>query len=124
MFNDELNPCKVHWCLSKKPKDDFELRSTSGICLEQIGIPGSGKAVINRTIKPKVGDIVWCNNSFCTISGFLKQVKYFDGEEMIVTTRYKDYSKNFSFYVFEFYGVVEMIFDNMGDLCYRRTDND
>jgi hypothetical protein len=121
---DELKPCKVHWCLRDEPKKQYQLKSTSGACLEEVGVPNQGMAVINRTIKPKVGDLVWCNNEFCCIGGYLKQVQSFDGEEMIVTTRYKDHSKDFQFYVFEFYGVVEMLFNNMGDLCYRRTDDE
>lgn len=123
MNNTELEPCKVHWCFAKKPKHEYQIKSTSGNCLEEVGVPGRGQAVINRTIKPKVGDLVWCNNELCTIGGFLKQVKSFDGEEMIVQTRYKDHSKNYSFYCFEFYGVVELLFDNFGDLCYKRSDN-
>ena len=115
---------KVYWCEPKKKKHEYELRSTSGNCLEEVGVPSRGQAVINRTIKPRVGDLVWCNNAMCTINGFLKQVKSFDGEEMVVQTRYKDHSKNFEFYCFEFYGVVEMVFDNFGDLCYRRADNE
>lgn len=120
MTND-LKSCKVYWCLKEDPKRQYHLESTTGECLEEVGIPNRGRAVINRTIKPKVGDIVWCDNQFGTISGFLKQVKSFDGEEMVVTTRYKDHSKNYEFYCFAFYGVVEMVFDNMGDLCYRRV---
>lgn len=116
--------CKVHWCLQDKPKKQYQLKSTSGICLEEMGVPSSGMAVINRTIKPKVGDLVWCNNKFCCIGGYLKQVQSFDGEKMVVTTRYKDHSKNFTFHVFEFYGVVEMVFNTMGDLCYRRANNE
>ena len=103
MKETELKPCKVHWCFAKKPKHEYELKSTAGSCLEEIGIPDRGRAVINRTIKPKVGDIVWCNNAFCTINGYLKQVKSFDGEQMLVGTRYLDHSKNFDFYCFEFY---------------------
>lgn len=124
MKQTKLKPCQVYWCLSKKPHLNYQLKQTEGSCLEEVGIPNRGKAVINRTIKPKVGDIVWCNNEICAIGGYLKQVKSFNGEEMIVTTRYKDHSKDFSFYVFEFYGVVEMVFDGMGNLCYRRADNE
>lgn len=124
MNKTELKPCKVYWCLAKNPRHEYVLRPTSGICLEEVGVPDKGRAVINRTIKPKVGDLVWCNNEICSISGFIKQVKSFDGDEMVVQTRYKDHSKNFEFYVFEFYGVVEMVFDNMGDLRYRRADNE
>lgn len=116
--------CKVHWCFAKKPIHEFELRSTSGDCLEAIGVPDRGRMLVNRTIKPKVGDVVWCNNAYCNINGFVKQVKAFDGDTMIVQTRYKDASKDFEFYVCEFYGVVEMVFDQLGDLRYRRTEDD
>ena len=115
------NKCKVNWCLAKKPEREFELQSTKGDCLEEVGVPNRGRALINRTIKPRVGDLVWCNNSLCSIGGYIKQVKSINGDEMIVQTRYKDKSKDFEFYVCEFYGVVEMVFDFMGDLCYRRT---
>ena len=118
-----MEPCKVHWCKPRRKDLEWQLESISGICLEEVGIPSKGRAVINCTIKPRVGDLVHCNNFMCTINGFIKQVKSFDGEEMVVTTRYKDHSKNFSFYVFEFYGVVEMVFDTMGNIVYRREGN-
>lgn len=124
MNETELKPCKVHWCEPRLPKHEWSLKSIQGICLEEIGIPSKGKAVINHTIKPKVGDLVHCNNEFCTIDGFIKQVKSFDGEEMLVGTRYLDHSKNFDFYCFEFYGVVEMIFDMFGDIVYRRATDE
>ena len=79
--------------------------------------------LVNRTIKPKVGDLVWCNNAFCSVDGFVKQVKENDGDTMIVQTQYIDPSKDFEFYVCEFYGVVEMVFDAAGDLRYRRVKN-
>ena len=123
MKETELKPCKVHWCTPRLPKFEYQLKSIGGICLEELGING-GRAVINRTIKPKVGDLVWCNNSFCCLNGFIKQVKSFDGEYMIVGTRYLDHSKNFEFYCFEFYGVVEFVFDKMGNIVYRRSDNE
>lgn len=115
--------CKVHWCFAKKPKHEYELRSITGNCLEGVGVPSSGRMLVNRKIKPKVGDLVWCNNAFCNINGFMKQVKSFDGDTMIVQTRYNDASRDFEFYVCEFYGVVEMVFDVLGDLCYRRVED-
>ena len=118
-----MKPCKVHWCEPRLKEHEWNLISTAGICLEEVGIPSKGRAVINSTIKPRVGDLVHCNNYMCSINGYIKQVKSFDGEEMVVTTRYKDHSKNFSFYVFEFYGVVEMVFDTMGNIVYRREGN-
>jgi hypothetical protein len=124
MTQIELKPCKVHWCEPRLPKHEYGLKLISGICLEEVGVPDKGRAVINRTIKPRVGDLVHCNDEYCTISGFIKQVKSFDGEEMVVGTRYLDHSKNFDFYCFEFYGVVEMIFDMTGNIVYRRADNE
>lgn len=118
----KFEPCNVHWCEPRKPRHEWQLELIGGDCLEEIGIPNKGRAVINRTIKPRVGDLVHCNTEFCTINGYIKQVKSFDGEQMIVGTRYRDHSRNFEFYVFEFYGVVEMVFDMMGDIVYRRTD--
>lgn len=116
--------CEVHWCHAKKPIHEYELRSIGGDCLEAVGIPDRGRMLVNRKIKPTVGDLVWCNNAFCSINGFVKQVKEIHGNTMIVQTRYKDKSKDFEFYVGEFYGVVEMVFDVLGDLRYRRADDD
>ena len=115
--------CKVQWCFATKPSHDYELRSIAGNCLEELGVPDRGKILVNRNIKPRVGDLVWCNNSLCNINGFVKQVKEYDGDTMIVQTRYKDKTKDFEFYVCEFYGVVEMVFDVIGDLRYRRSEN-
>lgn len=113
--------CEVHWCLAKKPQHEYELRSIAGNCLEELGVPDRGQMLVNRKIKPKVGDLVWCNDALCSINGFVKQVKEYDGDTMIVQTRYKDKSKDFEFFVCEFYGVVEMVFDVMGGLRYRRS---
>jgi hypothetical protein len=112
--------CKLHRCYPKKPEHEYELSHIYGDCLEEVGIPNKGQVLINRTIEPKVGDLVHCNNYMCTLNGFIKQVKSIDGDEMIVQTRYRDKSKDFEFYVCEFYGVVEMVFDSMGNLCYKR----
>lgn len=115
--------CKVKWIFAKKPTHEYELLNTAGDCLEEVGVPSRGRALVNRTIKPKVGDLVWCNNAYCFINGFIKQVKSFDGEMMIVQTRYTDKSKDFEFHVCEFYGVVEMVFDLAGNLRYRRAED-
>lgn len=118
----ELKPCNVYWCL--KPEKGYCLRGTVGDCLEGAGIPNRGRAVINRAIKPEIGDIVWCDNQFGTVNGYIKQVKFFDGEKMVVGTNYTDKSKDYEFYCHAFYGVVEMVFDVLGNLCYRRVNNE
>ncbi len=124
MKETELKPCKVHWCKPRFPGREYGLESIAGDCLEKVGVPKRGRAVINRTAKPVVGDLVHCNNELCTINGFIKQVKEFDGEYMKVGTRYLDESRDFDFYCFEFYGVVEMVFDMTGDIVYRRATDE
>lgn len=116
-------PCKIHWCKPRFPSHEYTLRSISGKCLEAVGIPNGGKAVINHTILPEVGDLVHCNDALCTLNGYIKQVKSFDGEMMIVGTKYLDASKDFEFFCFEYYGVVEMVFDMLGNIVYRRANN-
>lgn len=89
-----------------------EMRSIYGDCLEKAGlkIPHEGYAIIDSSITPKVGDIVHCNNSLCTINGFIKQVKEFKGDTVIVGTAYIDESKDFTFEASEIYGVVTEVF--------------
>lgn len=44
----------------------------SGECMEGAGLPASGIAVIDTKLKPCVFDIVHCNDSACSIGGYLK----------------------------------------------------
>lgn len=114
--------CKFHICESKRAKHDYQLKSIGGDCLEAVGVPDGGRALINCKREPKVGDLVWCDNYMGTIHGYIKQVKSVEGDEMIVQTRYKDSSRDFEFYASTIYGVVEMVFDIMGDLRYKSPD--
>ena len=114
--------CKFHICESKRFKHDYQLKLIGGDCLEEAGVPDRGRALINCQIEPKVGDLIWCDNYMGTIHGYIKQVKSINGDEMIVQTRYKDKSKDFEFYASAVYGVVEMVFDVMGDLRYKRPE--
>lgn len=120
----DSKPCKIHWCKPRFKSHEYNLRSIKGKCLEGVGIPDGGRAVINHTILPEVGDLVHCNDAWCTINGYIKQVKSFDGEQMVVGTKYLDSSKDFEFYCFEYYGVVEMVFDMFGHIVYRRGDKE
>ena len=45
-----------------------------GDCLEAIGIPDGGYAIVDRDAKPRIFDVVWCNNELCAVNGFLKQI--------------------------------------------------
>jgi hypothetical protein len=89
-----------------------KMRTIYGDCLEKVGlkIPHEGYAIIDCSITPKVGDIVHCNNSLGTVNGFIKQVKEFKGDTVIVGTAYIDESKDFTFEASEIYGVVTEVF--------------
>ena len=87
-----------------------------GDCLEKAGlnIPHKAYAIIDCSIAPKVGDLVHCNNSHGTVSGFIKQVKEFRGDTVIVGTAYADESRDFTFEASEIYGVVTEAFCKVG----------
>jgi len=89
-----------------------EMRSICGECLEKAGlhIPHGGYAIIDCSIYPEVGDLVHCNNALVTINGYIKQVKEFKGDTVIVGTAYMDESKDFIFPASEIYGVVTEVF--------------
>lgn len=60
------------------------LEAIYGDCLEKAGlnIPHKAYAIIDCSIAPKVGDLVHCNNSHGTVSGFIKQVKLLKKKEV------------------------------------------
>lgn len=47
--------CKFHYSLAKKAKHTYQLQSIGGDCLENVGVPNKGRALINCQIEPKVG---------------------------------------------------------------------
>ena len=94
-----------------------------GDCLERAGlrIPRGANAIIDCSISPKVGDLVHCDNSFGTIHGFIKQVKEFRGDTVIVGTAYEDESRDYAFEASVIYGVVTEAFDKLfGKRVYCR----
>lgn len=92
-----------------------------GSCLEGIGIPDGGIAVIDRDMQPNIFDVVYCNNPVGAISGFLKQIVQ-TGKNAIVRTRYLDDSKNFMFFAPEIYGVVLEVLDFDRNVVWRRPE--
>lgn len=95
--------------MSKRPpKQRFQLRQIYGNCLEKLGVRniGGGYAIIDRNIRPKVGDIVHCAKGMANISSYLKQVKRIEGDSVIVGTAYYDETKDYEFEASEIYGVV------------------
>ena len=104
-------------------KPSRTLHSIYGDCLEKarLYIPNEGQAIIDCSISPKVGDLVYCDNSFGTIHGFIKQVKEIKDDVIIVGTAYADESRDFTFEASVIYGVVTEVFDRVfGKQVYCR----
>lgn len=109
---------------SWRAEGQIKLLPIQGDCLEAVGVPARGcRAVINRTLEPVVGDLVWCRRELGTIASYIKQVKSHDNGQLIVGTAYMDPSRDFEFFAAELHGVVEYIFDGDGFLVYRRNNN-
>lgn len=91
-----------------------------GDCLEDIGIiiPNGGIAVVDRTIFPRVGDLVICCQKVGVLNEYLKQVFSFD-KEIIVGTRYKDKTRDFTFKAAEIRGVVRYVMDNNRNVIWE-----
>ena len=105
-----------------------KLEHIQGDCLERVGlkIPHTAYAIIDCSITPKVGDLVHCDNEFGTIHGFIKQVKEFKGDTVIVGTAYEDESRDYTFEASVIYGVLTEAFDKLfGKQVYcRPTEKD
>lgn len=63
---------------SRKPDRTkrFEIVQIHGDCLRKVGVNNynGGYAIIDRWIKPKVGDLVFCFKQHENIGGWIKQV--------------------------------------------------
>ena len=96
-----------------------------GQCLEKAGliIPHGAIAIVDCSITPKVGDLVHCDNYLGTCHGFIKQIKEFGDDFVIVGTSYVDESKDFTFEAYTIYGVITEAFDKLsGKRVYCRDE--
>lgn len=101
----------------------IEEHNCYGNCLEGIGIPNKGIAVIDRDMKPSVGDVIWCSGCIGgEIGGFLKQIVD-TGPHPVVQTRYVDSSKNYMFFPKEIYGVVLKVLDKERNVVWERSES-
>ena len=92
-----------------------------GDCLEALGIPDGGTVLYDRDLKPRVLDLVVCEDPQGSLQPYLKQLLR-TGKDIIVTTCYKDRSKNFAMRTPSITGVVVEIRDKEGRLAYRRRN--
>lgn len=106
---------------TSRKEGEIKLLKIDGDCLEAVGVPPRGcRAVINRTITPVVGDLVWCRRIDKSITSYIKRVKSYEDGRLIVGTAYADSQRDFEFFAPFLMGVVEYVFDGDGDLAYRR----
>lgn len=71
----------------------------------------------------KIGDLVHCDNCIGTVSGFIKQIKEFRDDFVIVGTSYMDERKDFTFEAYTIYGVVTEAFCKLsGKRVYCRNE--
>lgn len=112
---------KTTFVRSSRPEAEVMLLKIEGDCLEGVGVPPRGcTAVIDRTITPVIGDLVWCRKVEGSISSYIKRVKSYEDDRLIVGTAYIDSRKDFEFFATSFNGVVMYVFDGDGYLVYRR----
>ena len=108
---------------ASRPESKIKLLPIEGDCLESVGVPPRGcHAVINRTLIPVVGDLVWCRRKEGTITSYIKQVKSYEDGRLIVGTQYADPKRDIEFFAPLLMGVVEYVFDGDGDLAYCRHE--
>lgn len=112
---------KTLYVTSSREEGKIKLMPIEGDCLESVGVPPRGcRAVINRTIAPIVGDLVWCRRVDKSITSYIKRVRSYEDGHLIVGTAYADPQRDVEFFAPFLYGVVEYVFDGDGDLAYRR----
>ena len=92
-----------------------------GDCLEGLGIPNGGIAVVDRDEKPNVFDVVWCDIALGGISGCLKQIIQ-TGDKPIVHTVYKDRDRDFAFCSPKIFGVVLKVMDYDRNVVWERPE--
>lgn len=93
----------------------------TGACLEGLGIPNGGIAVVDRDEKPNVFDVVWCDIALGGISGCLKQIIQ-TGDKPIVHTVYKDRERDFAFCSPKIFGVVLKVMDYDRNVVWERPE--
>lgn len=93
----------------------------TGDCLEGLGIPNGGIAVVDRNVKPNVFDVVWCDIALGGISGCLKQIIQ-TGDRPIVHTVYKDHDRDFAFCSPKIFGVVLKVMDYDRNVVWERPE--
>lgn len=95
-----------------------------GDCLEGIGIviPHGGIAIVDDREFPKVGDLVICCKTDGALTEYIKQVIRIDNE-VIVGTRYKDKSRDFTFKAEFISGVVIKVLDNDRNILWKRESS-
>lgn len=101
-----------------------ETRRFYGNCLEEIGFPDGGTALIGLDETPRLYDVVWCSNPAGSVNGYFKELvdvgNSKSGRRPMVQTRFNDHKKDFCFWAVEIFGVVLEARDLTGRLAWKR----
>lgn len=110
-----------HFSLAYSPIDMITKERVYGDCLEDIGIviPNGGFVVVDRTVFPKVGDLVICSQYAGAVMGEMLKLVLEIGEDIVVGTRYKDKSRDFTFKAGEIRGVARYVMDDKGTILWE-----
>lgn len=110
-----------YFSLACSPIDMITKERVFGDCLEDIGIviPNGGFVVVDRTVFPKVGDLVICSQYAGAVMGEMLKMVFEIGEDVIVGTRYKDKTRDFTFKAGEIRGVARCVMDNKGNILWE-----
>ena len=109
----------THFCRAKNEEKRLEEHRIIGDCLERLGIPNGGIAVIDRNASIDVGDVVWCTKISGQIGGYLKQVVSM-GETITVGTAYLDSARDFTFPACEILGKLKQVMDYDRNVVWAR----
>ena len=98
-----------------------------GDCLEAIGIPNGGIALVDYDAQPMVFDVVMCETTAGGIAPvfkrLLKVVNEGTGMNHIVCTRYADRERDYMFWTPHIFGVVLSVEDEEGTIVWERPEH-
>lgn len=115
----------TYLCQGREDSERFRMHEIYGDCLEKAGIymPEGAIATVDSNAEIEVGDLIICSRIVGQARAYIKKVKEIIGDSIIVGTKYRDPSKNFTFEAAEIMGVVKEIYrKDTGKRIYARSE--
>lgn len=95
-----------------------------GACQGRAGIPDRCRIVYDKSIQPKIGDIVVCDTPYGSLIQQVKKLIGFENGKGIVSTQFADKSKDYQFKTPRIYGVLIKCLDQNEDIViWERQTN-